>query len=117
MSTASDSTGRARSSSAWRAAVSTRSRSSSREASGTHSPGRRLWPGAPPLIGSRTATSAASDDADIIAEARTSEGGGNMLIWAYHDPIPGYAYDVMIWASLIVGFIDGWLEYRRNRRG
>ena len=38
-----------------------------------------------------------------------------MLIWAYHDPVPGYVYQVMIWAALIVGFIKEWLEDGRDR--
>jgi hypothetical protein len=66
-----------------------------------------------------TATPAASatgfDDADIITEAEASQEGGNMLIWAYYDPIPGYAYYVMMWACVIVGFIKGWLEDRQDR--
>jgi hypothetical protein len=37
-----------------------------------------------------------------------------MLIWAYCDPIPGYAYHVMIWVCLIAGFIRGWMEDLRG---
>ena len=40
-----------------------------------------------------------------------------MRLWGYHDPIPDHVYQVMIWVALIVGFLKGCWEDRRNRRG